>query len=714
MSAAFDRFIEALDAADCKQGRSWRCPAHDDRNASLSVTEGDDGRVLVKCFSGCEVDRIVAALGLELADLFERRGDGGPTPAGNRATTQLPDLTVERYAEAKGLPSDFVRGLGISDYKDSRWPHRVLRMPYRAADGAEKSIRIRKELHKRPDGSDYRFLWTKGSKTMPYGLERLRGCTVAGPGDTPSPSIAIVEGESDAHTLWHHGFAAIALPGAASWRDGWGEYLTDFAQIYVIVEPDRGGEAVMGWLARAAIKDRVWIVDLGEYKDASGLHLADRDRFKQRWGEALEAAEPWREIASRHEDAERREVAGRCAELANAHRILDVLAADAAAAGVTGEQRNVQLVYLVLTSRLLDRLASVVVKGQSSSGKSWTVQAVVKFFPESACYEMTAASEHSLIYDREPLKHRTLVIYEASGLESEKFSYIVRSLLSEGRLRYPTVVKRDGDLVTVMIERRGPTNLITTTTALRLHAENETRLLSLASDESAEQTSDVLRALAAEDDVNVDYGRWHALQRWLELGDNRVTIPFADSLAQRVPAVAVRLRRDFGSLLALIRAHALLHQATRQRDPKGRVVATLDDYEVVRGLIADVIAEGVEKTVKPEVRELVEKVGEICADGESEVTQSELGEALKLDKGSVSRRVRAALDGGYLVNREERRGRPHRLVPGNALPDGIDLLPGAEELHGCTVGVGDSTPCPPTDDVAAFDQRLEEARRGDR
>jgi hypothetical protein len=70
------------------------------------------------------------------------------------------------------------------------------------------------------------------------------------------------------------------------------------------------------------------------------------------------------------------------------------------------------------------------------------------------------------------------------------------------------------------------------------------------------------------------------------------------------------LRRDFGSLLALIRAHALLHQATREHDAKGRIVASLDDYAVVRELIADVISEGVEKTVKPEVREIVAKVSE--------------------------------------------------------------------------------------------------------
>ena len=317
---------------------------------------------------------------------------------------------------------------------------------------------------------------------------------------------------------------------------------------------------------------------------------------------------------------------------------------------------------------------------------------------------MTAASEHSLIYDDEPLRHRVLVIYEASGLESDKFSYIVRSLLSEGKLRYPTVVKRDGELKTVMIEREGPTSLITTTTAIRLHHENETRLLSLASDESPAQTSDVLEALAAEgEDEGPDYERWHALQRWIELGDRRVTVPFGRELARLVPPVAVRLRRDFGSLLALIRAHALLHQATRGRDAKGRVVATLDDYAVVRDLLQDVVSEAVEQTVKPEVREVVAKVQEIVessTEGNS-ASQRQVGDSLELDKGSVSRRVRAALDGGYLRNLEERRGRPHRLVPGDDLPDDVEVLPAPEALHGCAVERAGPTPSPPTTRTAS-------------
>ncbi len=47
-----------------------RCPAHDDRQNSLSVSEGNDRRVLLHCHAGCDVDKITAALGLSPSDLF--------------------------------------------------------------------------------------------------------------------------------------------------------------------------------------------------------------------------------------------------------------------------------------------------------------------------------------------------------------------------------------------------------------------------------------------------------------------------------------------------------------------------------------------------------------------------------------------------------------------------------------------------------------------
>lgn len=54
-------------------GYSCRCPAHDDTNPSLSVDEGADGRVLLKCYAGCTAEEICSALGLTVSDLFPKQ-----------------------------------------------------------------------------------------------------------------------------------------------------------------------------------------------------------------------------------------------------------------------------------------------------------------------------------------------------------------------------------------------------------------------------------------------------------------------------------------------------------------------------------------------------------------------------------------------------------------------------------------------------------------
>ena len=55
-----------------RAGAGWccRCPAHDDRNPSLSINAGEDGRALVNCHAGCTVDAVCGAIGLRPADLF--------------------------------------------------------------------------------------------------------------------------------------------------------------------------------------------------------------------------------------------------------------------------------------------------------------------------------------------------------------------------------------------------------------------------------------------------------------------------------------------------------------------------------------------------------------------------------------------------------------------------------------------------------------------
>jgi hypothetical protein len=63
-----------------------RCPAHDDSSPSLSITECDDGRVLLHCFAGCETEDVLRAVGLTFHDVMPEplpqryNSSGNPAP----------------------------------------------------------------------------------------------------------------------------------------------------------------------------------------------------------------------------------------------------------------------------------------------------------------------------------------------------------------------------------------------------------------------------------------------------------------------------------------------------------------------------------------------------------------------------------------------------------------------------------------------------------
>jgi hypothetical protein len=673
-------------------GWTARCPAHDDRNNSLSISLGDDGRILLHCFVGCPATEVVKKIGLTMADLAPDRG-GAEKSVDQDCNTAT--LTLAQYAEAKRLPIDFLWSLDLSDISYQGRP--AVRIPYLDETRTEVAVRFRTALNKSGD-VDNRFRWRKGAKSRLYGLWRIGKAS----------SIVLCEGESDCHTLWFHGFSALGVPGASNWKEERdAAHLDGIERVYVVIEPDKGGEAVQRWLANSKIRDRAYLLELNGFKDPSALHLDDPPSFPVRFRQAMERAIPLPKVFAAQIETEKAEAWEICKIHAESADILGKVAAVLRERGVVGEERNAKLLFLALITRFLPRPVSVAVKGPSSGGKSFLVEQVLQFFPPEALYCLTAMSERALAYSEADLRNRFLVIYEAAGLAGEFASYLIRSLLSEGRLIYEVVEKTSQGLRPRRIEKDGPTGLLVTTTAVRLHPENETRLLSLQVTDTQEQTRAVLLALATGPKEYKNLASWKALQVWLQHSEHRVVIPFAHQLAKLTLTISVRLRRDFSAVLALITGHAILHQSLRQRDESGRILATFHDYAAVRSLVGDVISEGVDATVSQAVRDTVHAVKELCEETcDNSVSLAKLATRLKLDKSAASRRAAVARQRGFLKNLETRKGLPAQFVIGDPLPAEIDVLPSVEALQCCTAVAGETCPYTPPQNEAVTDAEI--------
>jgi hypothetical protein len=115
-------------------------------------------------------------------------------------------------------------------------------------------------------------------------------------------------------------------------------------------------------------------VDLGTHQDPSILYCAAPKKFRGRFKKALKAATPWRPINMEA-----------ISHIARNKNILGLFTEDLRKCGIVGEKKKCKLMYLCVTTRFFRDPVSLVVKGDSSGGKSYTTGGVLKFFPLAGC-----------------------------------------------------------------------------------------------------------------------------------------------------------------------------------------------------------------------------------------------------------------------------------------------------------------------------------------
>lgn len=208
--------LPLLDGVKQTGEQQWiaRCPVHDDSRASLSISVGDDGRVLFHCHAGCSTEQIVSKLGLSMASLFPKN--------------------------------------------PKRRKRKEIVATYHYKNGAQKLRYDDKSFTwRQPDG---RGGWQYNRKGLRHTLY------IAGKLESP---VFVVEGEKDADNVHSLGFNAVCSEdGAKADGKGWyGEYtqqLSGLGEVYIIPDNDDIGREFAQTEAKAlhGAVEKVCVLDL--------------------------------------------------------------------------------------------------------------------------------------------------------------------------------------------------------------------------------------------------------------------------------------------------------------------------------------------------------------------------------------------------------------------------------------------------------------------
>lgn len=248
--------LREVGAEPKRTGNGWacRCPAHDDRNPSLGVSTGDDGRALLICRAGCPTTSVVAAIGLNMRDLMpdngvpappRRPGDGDGSPPPDIAEAQ----SVTVAGDAARLFSSACEA--VAELERMKGP-RSASWTYHDSAGQPVGLVVRWD---RSEGKLIRPVSRRGEQWglvgMPtprplYGLPDLRAAP-------PGSRVYVAEGEKAADALRALGLVATTSPhgsksaGKADWSPTAGH------EVVIVPDHDGAGEDYADQVMRLAL-----------------------------------------------------------------------------------------------------------------------------------------------------------------------------------------------------------------------------------------------------------------------------------------------------------------------------------------------------------------------------------------------------------------------------------------------------------------------------
>lgn len=258
-----------------------RCPCHNDKKASLSISQGRNNRIILNCHAGCNYKNILSEVGLTEADLFN---DG-------RATQK--NTWRDKIASYVDKPIE-----AVYDYKDANGKYLYSKIRF-----VGKVIRYA-VIDKKNDS----FTMEK-----PKGVYSLYNLPAAIKAIKKGYPVYITEGEKDVDTLKNLGFTAVTAGSVSDWRSEFAHYFTG-ARVVILPDNDAPGlelkDKILKSLRAFAHSIKVVITSQAEHGDVTDYmnERHSKEDLQKLMDEVKPVAAPWIQITERKDGSQKQSV----------------------------------------------------------------------------------------------------------------------------------------------------------------------------------------------------------------------------------------------------------------------------------------------------------------------------------------------------------------------------------------------------------------------
>ena len=262
---------------------------------------------------------------------------------------------------------------------------------------------------------------------------------------------------------------------------------------------------------------------------------------------------------------------------------------------IEGEKESIKVIFLSMIGKNVKnaKLTSynLLVNAESSSGKDHIVTSILEIFPKDILINRARISPTALTYwhcyeDEPEWSWDGKILYLEDAGNNILNSEVVK-LFCSSEIKSTIIVHNKAKDFTQV----GKPILIITSASGNLHKENLRRFSVCDLDETDNQTKVIKRRQAEEVRTGnkIDYENY-IIRAMGMLKDVKVVIPFAtDKLADSFPNNII-IRTNFPKFLDYIKTSACLHRYQRDRNKKGEVIATKQDYEIAREVFNKIVS----------------------------------------------------------------------------------------------------------------------------